>query len=350
MEQKYKKCRGCGGNLYFSPEYNNLKCSSCDSVTSFDKFNSIEKKPYTKQNEKLTKNQIIKNCYFCGAQITLNGNEITHTCPYCDNSFVLEKSEMQGLTPNLIIPFNFSKEKAVEYYKEGVKKARFLPNKFKKAPSFESLTGTYVPCFAFDCSSETNYNGKLYNETTWTDSNGHSHTSRSYFNIGGLHGDTFENYLIEASNKTTQSLFKQIEPYKINKESVYEYNANFIRGYKVNSNDSSLNSCKLLSEDLMNDEIKRRILSKYSYDGISYYSQTTHFSNEKFAYILLPLYFFTIKHKKKEYLTYLNGQTGKLGKNLPKSALKITLFVLLIILGLGLVIGLPFILNILGLL
>ena len=36
MEQKYKKCRGCGGNLYFSPEYNNLKFSSCDSVTSFD--------------------------------------------------------------------------------------------------------------------------------------------------------------------------------------------------------------------------------------------------------------------------------------------------------------------------
>ena len=45
MEQKYKKCRGCGGNLYFSPEYNNLKCSSCGSVTSFNKFNSLEKKP-----------------------------------------------------------------------------------------------------------------------------------------------------------------------------------------------------------------------------------------------------------------------------------------------------------------
>ena len=44
------------------------------------------------------------------------------------------------------------------------------------------------------------------------------------------------------------------------------------------------------------------------------------------------MYKFEYDYKQKKYVTYMNGQTGKIDSKLPKSAGKITLIVLLILL------------------
>ena len=81
----------------------------------------------------------------------------------------------------------------------------------------------------------------------------------------------------------------------------------------------------------MEDIIKSRILSRYNYDTVASYEQKTVFKDEKYSYYILPTYQVSYDYKGKKYTTFMNGETGKVGSGLPKSPVKITFFVLMII-------------------
>lgn len=329
------KCKGCGGNLVFSPSHSSLFCENCQRTEKIDFEKQPSKKDYTEDFNEETKIQKTTNCSTCGAQLVLNPREITKNCQYCGSSFVVDSDEIIGLKPDAIIPFSFDKTEAVQRYKKNVRKKLFLPNAFKKAPSFESLHSTYVSCFSFDVDTSSTYSGKLNcTETYFVDGKPKiKHYTRK---ISGSHSKDFRDCIIEASKQTDQESFDQIKPFQINENSTFKYDEDFIRGYEVESYDQGLISCKLYSQSYIKDIIKKEILSKYSYSSVAYFNLTTHFSNYKYSYVLLPVYFFNIKYKEKEYLTYLNGQTGKLGDNLPKSKVKIFFAVLGVLLLLAL--------------
>ena len=324
------KCLGCGGDLVFSGNHQVLLCKNCARTQNFDVKKNITKIDYANNLEGDVKNNKPKttNCKNCGAKLEIKNREITKTCPYCSSNFVLDKSEIVGLKPNNIIPFAFSKEKAIEYYKKNVKHKWFLPNKFKKNPNIDHVNGTYISCFSFDSDTSSKYSGALsINHTEFRDGKSYTRTETRF--IKGTKDLNFKNFLVESSALTNQVAFDEIKPFIIDDDSCFEYNENFLRGYEVESYDNSLQNCKNISEQLMKVEIKNNILSKYSYSYVQYFNLTTTFENNKFSYILLPIYFINFNYKNKNYKTYLNGQTGKIGNDLPKSKVKITFAVLL---------------------
>lgn len=324
------KCLGCGGDLIFSGDHQALLCKNCARTQSFDAKHNIIKIDYINDIEDNVEKFKSKtaNCKNCGAKLDIKNREITKTCPYCLSNFVLDKSEISGLKPNNIIPFAFSKEKAIEYYKKNVKHKLFLPNKFKKEPSVDSVTGSYISCFSFDSSTRSSYNGVLaVSKSTYRD--GKMERSVDLKHISGNKDLDFKNFLVESSSLTNQKAFDEIKPFIIDDDTCFEYDENFLRGYSVESYDNSLKNCKNISEQLMKVEIKNNILSKYSYSYVQYFNLTTTFENNKFSYILLPIYFINFNYKNKSYRTYLNGQTGRIGNDLPKSKVKITFAVLL---------------------
>lgn len=331
VKKSNSKCLGCGGELKFSPESQALVCTICGRNHKFNINNNVLKFVYDKEKLKsIDKSKSVKttNCSNCGASLSVNEREITKTCPYCESNFVLDKTEIVGLKPNSIIPFTFSKEKAIQYYKKNVKHKWFLPNKFKKNPNVDNVNGTYISCFSFDSNTVSEYNGALsIDHTEYV--NGKTYVRTETKHISGTKNLNFENFLVESSSLTNQTSFEEIKPYVVNSDTCFEYDENFLRGYSVESYDNDVNSCKQISEQLMKVQIKNSILSRYHYSRVQYFNLTTTFDNNKYSYILLPIYFINFNYKNKNYRTYLNGQTGKIGNDLPKSKVKITFAVLL---------------------
>lgn len=345
IKKSNNKCLNCGGNLIFSPQFEALYCNNCKSITKIianknnKKYNYVNNE-VSEENNKSTST----NCTNCGAFIQLDKREITKTCPYCDTNFVVDEKDIQGIKPTSVIPFSFDKEKAVEYYKNGIKKKHFLPNKFKASPSIDSIYGTYISCFSFDTDTFSKYSGKISYTTTYS-KDGKTYSQTNSRLINGEKNMQFKDFLIESSELTNQDLFDEVKPYIIDNSTTYEYNPDFIRGYDVKTYDTSLSSCKVLSEEYIKEKIKSAILSGYSYDRVDYFNLNTNFTNYKFSYILLPLYFVDYEYKNKKYTTYINGQTGKIGNNLPKSKVKIFFSVFTVILIILLIIGLSLFLN-----
>ena len=85
----------------------------------------------------------------------------------------------------------------------------------------------------------------------------------------------------------------------------------------------------------MEDNIKRVILSKYSYDRVISFNMQTTYSEEKYLYNLLPIYKCDFEYKNKNYTTYMNGQTGKVGGGFPISGWRVFFVVMAFLLLVG---------------
>ena len=161
IKKSHAKCSGCGGLLVFDAKSQNLICNNCNSQVEITKEFSNDKKKFTTDILTSKREKTTCNCTNCGASLNVEEKEISKKCPYCESSFVIEKEDINGLVPDLLIPFQYNKESAIEKYKAGVKKRKFLPNKFKKSPNLDSIFGTYIPVFSFDATTDSKYDGVL---------------------------------------------------------------------------------------------------------------------------------------------------------------------------------------------
>ena len=198
MKNIQEKCDGCGGNLRFSPDHKALFCDFCKKFYDVEHDSNVQKHDYHTEKEDVAvysdfvnKTKVIK-CANCGASIVLDKLQVSKNCPYCDSPSVVETNDIAGLTPDAIIPFKYSEEKAAGMFQQGLKSKWFLPNKFKKSPPVEKIKGIYIPCFSFDAATQTRYSGVLEKRTT--NSNGESRTKT--FKINGDYFYNFENLYI----------------------------------------------------------------------------------------------------------------------------------------------------------
>ena len=344
------KCKNCGGNLTFDPASQDLHCPNCDSHFPFDKSQKTIKHNLSegkinddvRSHDEWASSMKMVKCDTCGAEIMLSGLSMSARCPYCGSDYVSESKSLPGLKPDEVIPFMFNQDSACELFIKGMKKKFFAPSKLKKKLPEGTIQGIYVPTFTFDADTFTSYKGRLYNNKTYHDSKGRTQTRREYFNISGNQNCSHYDIVIESSSRINDKQMSGILPYNFDGE--YEYDSNFIRGYSIEHYNDSLNISFEKSKSKMAAEIRRAILRKYDYDGVDYLNLNTSYNNEKYSYRILPIYSFNILWKKKNYMIFMNGQTGKVGNQYPKSVLKITALVLIII---TIVVGL-FILFIFG--
>lgn len=317
-----KKCSSCGGNLVFNPQHCSLVCEKCSNIIQIEKDTNISK--HNIDDELKVNENVIeyKNCANCGASINLSGLGVAGVCPYCGANLNIGFSHKV----DAILPFKINKQKAIELYRKNIKKKPFLPNAFKKDPTPENIEGFYIPSFSFDCNTFSLYHGKLAK----VESNSEGSHTRT-FHISGQKNANFKDTFIESSSKIKQSELQEILPFNAD-ENLFRYNDDFIKGYSVENFDNSLENCKVLHEKVIKSKIENAILSQYDYTDVLSFNLSTTFSNVTYSYVLLPIYSLRIKYNNKEYLTFLNGQNGNLGENLPKSKVKITFFILSILL------------------
>ena len=338
IESNQFKCKGCGGNLIYSPDSKDLLCPKCSNHYKIEKTKTFVRHPLDKTKaikdveykEFIAENKIFR-CNNCGANVILNNYEITKDCPYCNTSLIADEKSLPGMKPDAIIPFEFNKEIASEKFVQGVKKRFLVPRKFKKKVPESDISAFYIPSFGYDAKTQSSYNGRLYETYTTTDSEGHTQTHTRHFNISGTYNQNFNNVMVESSSKMCQSDLNGFLPYKYN--DLQDYNNCYILGYSAENYDKDAYESIPEYKDMVHFYIRNGILSQYHYSGVDYLNINTNYSDEQYFYCFLPVYRFEYKFKKKNYSTYMNGQTGQVDKNLPKSKLKIAMIVISILLA-----------------
>lgn len=340
-------CPSCGGKIEYSPSDKALKCEKCASTFPVE-FKPAEEKKHIadaqlngeKGFEKWQKSKRTFHCENCGAEIVFNSFEMSTKCSYCNTSSLVQTDKLPGLKPDAVIPFKISKDKANEVFKQKIKGKLFLPNKFKKnLPNIE-IGSTYISSFSYSMDIFADYHGKRAE----TETVGFGEDRRTVTNIVSFSGTistSYDNIVIEMSEKINQNQINSILPYYFSES--YQYNDDFITGYCVEYYNQSATDATETAKSQGLSLIDNELRSKYSQVRSLTINPT--YSNIKYTYVLLPLYFVNFKYKEKEYFNLMNGQTGHSAGKLPRSPIKITLFSLFIAL---MVIGVPLLIFLLS--
>jgi len=329
-------CQSCGGKVEFSPRDKALKCVKCDSLYPIEYKKSVTKHPidWLPDNDKLAQwseqNRSYK-CKTCGAEILFNKYSIAQTCQYCNSNSLVSLSDLPGLKPEIVLPFKITKEEAKTEFDTRVKKRHFLPLDFKRNLPRTELSSTYISSFTFECFVDAKYSGRQRITRTERGSDGRMRTVTSYRHFSGTIQHQFDNLVVEASDKINQNEIKDIFPYDFNES--YDYEDDFIKGYNVSYYNQSVEQAKEVAKTDAYKQIERMIYAKYS--SIDSLTIQPTYSNIKYNYALLPMYFVNFKYKDKQYINIMNGQTGKTGGKVPRSGLQITIFTLFILLLVG---------------
>ena len=328
------KCEKCAGSMEYEPMSGNLICRKCGNVETFSKSQNYSNHSFNMDAEfvepEFNPKVLSSHCSNCGAIYGADTTNIADTCDYCGAHLTRDFSLSKESAPDACIPFVFDKEEAKKKFQEGLKKKKFLPNKFKKQLPSSEIESVFIPAYLFNASTESTYRGRIYN--TYKRSDGSS--DRRYRTISGTESVNTKNILVECSSQINQLTLDKIRPFDLNQ--LYEFKNEFLMGYSVEYFDKKLEEAKSTVKESVTFNVRKQILRNYSYDGVDYLNINTKYIDSDYARVLLPTYKVSYNYGGKKYSTFLNGQTGKVGGNLPRSKVKIFFFVLGILIALGL--------------
>jgi len=302
------QCKNCGGNMVFSPKMQKMYCPYCDGTDCEEKRGDAS----------------VTVCYSCGGEISADEFTSAKKCPYCGNYLILDPRVEGVYEPKEILPFKLSKEDAVKAMDKEFEKRIFTPSSFLSDKTLENLEGMYVPFFLYDFFANADYTGKGTKIRAWRSGN-YRYTETSYYDIVRKLNVDFKKIPADASAKAPDSVMDLMEPYDYNDN--VSFNPKYMSGFNGEVyNDSS---------DKFIERAKEKAIKSVNTlinDSISGYSSVTRtdgnvsLNNDNTAYALLPVWVYKYSWAGKEYVYYVNGQTGKVIGTTPISALKVVIF------------------------
>ena len=329
MAVKTLKCLTCGADLMFNPTLQKWKCEWCDSeFTEKDLGVDNLEEPVSSAIEtpESIENPDIKvyRCSYCGAEVVTDNVTAATFCVYCQRPITLGSQLSGEFKPAVIIPFQNTKEQALNAFKDYLKGKRFLPNEYKNNQNIEKLTGVYIPFWLYD--GEVSFNVHGEGDIVTTRRSGEYMIKKTdIYSIAREGQIKIDNIPVDASTRTPSDVMDSIEPFEFSK--LINFSTNYLSGFLAERYDDDKENlyerAKTRFEGSAENKI-RESLRKYS--AVRRKIDKKRVDNVSSKYGLLPVWLLYSTFKDKQYIYAMNGQTGKIIGDLPTDSGKIFKF------------------------
>ncbi len=230
------KCPNCGGTLLFKAETQSFECEFCRSeytdVQIKKMFSENEDVAVDEEKRKLEEEFAdqtkLYTCQNCGAEIIADENTAATFCYYCHGAVILSNRVSGDLRPSMIIPFQSTKDDAINNYQRWCSKKWFVPNAFKSNTTAEKIQGIYIPYWIATCNIKGDVFAKAKKVRTWRSGN-YIHTETREYDIYRSADGKYDRIPADASKKADDRLMESIEPYDYSK--LEEFSMSYLSGH-----------------------------------------------------------------------------------------------------------------------
>ena len=340
------KCPKCGStDISLNPNTGKLRCNYCryefteEKVTGLEEdISKLEGKVIGSGSKDINNNDdnvITLKCESCGAEVVVDISQKTQArCHWCRNILSINKQVPNGIIPDMVLPFNITKEEAEEQIKSFVKKRKFFANPlFKKEFTTENIMGVYFPYMIVDINSKARFSGEGEHQTDTYLIRNSNKTTRYYdadlyevgrefdFVIEGLTVEANADKLNSSSKEKTNNIINAIMPFDI--ENCVKYNSNYLKGYSSEKRDINIHDLKNLVKVQAKD-IARLSCDKTLdfYDrGVYWKDENLDIKGEQWHSAYLPVWLYSYQQVKgnKKVLHYVavNARTKETMGSIP---------------------------------
>lgn len=334
-------CSNCGGIMEFDAKTQTLKCPNCDTQINIvnDKDKIVEHK-FTKKAAKTIsveeKKTTTMQCKGCGAMVEVSPDCTATECMYCGAKYVLAEKQEEAIIPDGVVPFKIDKHQVKDTFTKWINKRWLAPGKLKQLYESDKIQGVYIPYWTFDADVVCDYSaeGGKHRKVKVKKSDGSTTTKTEidWYNTHGRVKEFFDDIQVKGTKNMKASLLKGIEPYDTKRQLV-SYAPEYLSGYSAECYTVNLETAHKEANRIMEEKL-RELASKdvrRHYDEVRNVRIAPDYRDETYKHILIPIYATAFTYGNKNYSVLINGQTGKIKGEYPKSPVKIGIIVAIII-------------------
>jgi DNA-directed RNA polymerase subunit RPC12/RpoP len=339
-------CSGCGARVEYAPGTDVLRCPYCGyeqrlAATgrpvrehSYAEFTALPRKPVASLGP------YVFVCQKCGART--ESDAVSQACQFCAAPLVADVTAGDQVAPEAVLPFTVDRAGVRVAVRRWVSSRWFAPSRLKKVTETESVAGTYLPHWTYDCRTVTRYRGERgeyywVTETYTTTVDGQSQTrtrqvrKTRWRSASGTVQRDFDDVLVPATTHLTGEQLGKLDPWPLPEAEPYQ--PGFLAGYRTlrydTEPDAGLEAAKARMEPVIDRDCRRDIGG----DEQRVHAKDIRYSDITFKLMLLPVWIACYLYGGRTWQVLVNGRTAKVVGQRPYSPVKITAAALAVILA-----------------
>lgn len=351
--QKQFPCQNCGAHLRFAPGTATLICPYCGTSNpipaSADRIEELDFRAHLARLEQADFTVEVRTvrCNACGAQTTLDPNVTADRCPFCTAPIIAADAHShRQIRPRSLLPFAITEKEARDRFHRWLNSLWFAPSDLKTRHEKQTITGIYLPAWTYDSDTESDYTGQRgvdywVTQSYWTTVNGRRvrRTRRvkrtRWYNVSGRVRNVFDDVLVMATTSVPRHLLDKLEPWDLN--NLQPYQPHYLAGFVAQSYQIDLQSGFQEAAQIMDKYIRSSIRRDIGGDHQRIFSVNTHYYAITFKHLLLPVWISAYRYHNRTFQFLVNARTGEVQGDRPYSWIKITLFILMILIIVGII-------------
>ena len=341
------KCPKCGATeITHSAKKGKLVCQFCRNEFDEEKVENMEGDVSNLEGKTIgagakdiiadENDMITLKCTSCGAEVVIDTQKAAQSrCHWCRNTLSINEQVPNGAVPDVILPFNVSKEDAQKNIQEFVNKRKFFAHpKFTQEFTTNNINGVYFPYYIVDVNASAKLDGYAEIETRKytvrvSEDREETRYDADCYRVGREFDIEIDNLTVESnkdklnykdSGKTT-NIINAIMPFDI--ENSTKWDANYIKGYTSEKRDTDVSDLEKLVEVQSQDIARYKAndsLEKYD-RGVSWQEEEINIKGQKWLSSYLPVWLYSYQQvsgaKKQLHYVAVNGRTKETMGSVP---------------------------------
>lgn len=275
-------------------------------------------------------------CQACGAEVVIDTNSNTQArCHWCRNTLSMNQQVPNGAVPDMVLPFQLSREEAVTRISRFVRKRKYFANRqFTKQFNPDNVMGVYLPYMIVDVHAHATLTGRGEHTTrTYTVKNGDNRNTRYDADVYHVERE-FDLYIndltVESSSDrldqqvftNTNNIINAVMPFDV--ENSVRYDSNYLAGFTSERRDTNIDDLLPLvgtqAEDIARHSANDTLTF---YDrGVRWDAEDLSVAGQRWLSAYLPVWLYSYQEVKKSgtkllHYVAVNARTGETMGSVP---------------------------------
>jgi predicted RNA-binding Zn-ribbon protein involved in translation (DUF1610 family) len=335
-------CPACGGEAVWNPAKNKLACPFCGtdsparieadgSVVEHDLVAALRAIPDAARGWQNAARQV--RCQSCNAICLFDASRQAQNCPFCGSAQLVAYAETKAaFRPESVLPFTISESAARDGIRAWYGRLWLAPSEIEHRALTDTVAGIYLPYWTFDAQAEADWTaeaGHYYYESETVMVNGQPRARQvqriRWEPATGHVAHFFDDDLVCASVGVQPALIRGIEPFPTHE--LKPYAAAYLAGWVVERYQIDLVGAAQRARAAMDAKLQALCAAQVPGDTYRNLAVQSDYSKQTFKHILVPVWLLAYSYGARRFQCAMNGVTGAVRGEYPKSPWKIALIV-----------------------
>ena len=246
------------------------------------------------------------HCDTCGADLSLDAGTLSTTCPFCTSHHVrVRDGRTDELRPRHLVAFAIERSVLADRLRTWLGKGWMHPTGLQSAAGVDEFLGIYVPFWCFDARLECTYRAQV--GTRRRDSEGRTRIDWSW--VDGTRTVGQRDVLEPATRRLSEVLLRRFNAWRL--EELTEYEPAFLAGWQALAFDIPLPDAWECGRHRMREAARASCRGSIRGSDVRSFSMLADLKDERWRYLLLPLYVAAYRYDGQVFQVLVDGQTGQ---------------------------------------